>query len=72
MGLIISFDFFFNMKESRYKLFIIGWFLWVTAGILPILSDVVENGLFQERLLVLNGINVSLGALFIALGIISY
>jgi hypothetical protein len=72
MGLAITIGLFLDLKRDRFKIIILGWFLWVAAGIFPLASENVENSFLKESLLVANGIAASLGALLIFLGILLY
>lgn len=72
IGLSVSFDLFLSTKHPRFRLYIIGWFLWVISGTLPFLSEITENQLLSESLLIFNTILILIGILLIICAIISY
>jgi len=72
IGLVISIDFYLKMKRERFRLFFLGWFVWIIGGILPIISSIIENELISQSLLIINAVLVSLGALFIIMGVNFY
>jgi PAS domain S-box-containing protein len=72
IGIIISIDFYLRLKKERFRLFTLAWFTWIIAGISPILSNIIENDLVSQSLIVSNAVFISMGALFIIMGVISY
>ena len=72
VGLIISIEFLRDLKESKFKILIIGWFIWILAGCSALLSGVYENQLFSDIFLLINGITTSIAGLFVMMGLFSY
>ncbi|MHA2497887.1 MAG: hypothetical protein ACXAEI_20645, partial [Candidatus Hodarchaeales archaeon] len=72
MGLGITINLFLDLKRGRFKIIMLGWLIWVAAGIFPLVSENVENTFLSESLLVANGIAASLGTFLIFLGILFY
>ncbi len=72
VGLIISIEFLRDLKESKFKILIIGWFIWILAGCSALISGVFESQLFSDIFLLINGITTSLAALFVMMGLFSY
>ncbi len=71
-GLIISIEFLRDLKESKFKILVFGWFIWILAGCSALLSGVYENQLFSDIFLLINGITTSIAALFVMMGLFSY
>jgi len=71
-GLIISIEFLRDLKESKFKILIIGWFIWILAGCSALLSDVFEIQILTDIFLLINGITVSIALLFVMMGLFSY
>ena len=71
-GLIISIEFLRDLKESKFKILVFGWFIWILAGCSALLSDVFENQLLTDIFLLINGITVSIALLFVMMGLFSY
>jgi len=65
VGLIIAIEFLRDLKESKFKILIIGWFLWIIAGCSALISGIFENQLLVEIFLIINGITTSLALLFV-------
>jgi hypothetical protein len=65
IGLGIALDFYYNTRNSRFKLAILGWGLWVIASISSISSGFYLDQNIIEFLLFIN-------TLFISLGVIIY
>ncbi|MFX1537088.1 MAG: hypothetical protein ACFFDI_22985 [Promethearchaeota archaeon] len=59
-------------NKLRFKLFIIGWTLWALGTIFAITGNIYENGIIMESMLVLNGISVSMGSVFVVMGFRHY
>ncbi|TET04260.1 MAG: hypothetical protein E3J90_01255 [Promethearchaeota archaeon] len=72
VGLIIAIEFLRDLKESKFKILIIGWFIWILAGCSALLSGVYENQLFSDIFLLINGITTSIAGLFVMMGLFSY
>ncbi len=72
MGLGITINLFLSLKRDRFKIMMLGWLIWVVAGIFPLVAENIENGFLSESLLVANGIAASLGAFLLFLGILFY
>ncbi len=72
IGLGVSIDLFFSTKHPRFRLYIVGWFLWVISGVLPFISDITRDQLILESVLIFNNILILIGLLFIIYAIISY
>jgi len=72
VGLIIAIEFLHDLKESKFKIIIIGWFIWILAGCSALLSGVYENQLFSDIFLLINGITTSIAGLFVIMGLFSY
>jgi PAS domain S-box-containing protein len=72
IGIFISIDFHLRLKKERFRLFTFGWLTWIIGGVLPILSIFSENELVSQSLKISNAVLVSLGALFIIMGVILY
>ncbi|MFQ5980125.1 MAG: hypothetical protein ACE5OZ_18490 [Candidatus Heimdallarchaeota archaeon] len=72
MGLGITINLFLDLRRSRFKIIMLGWAIWIMAGVFPLVSENVENTLLSESLLVANGIAAALGAFLIFLGILFY
>jgi hypothetical protein len=72
MGLGITINLFFDLRRGRFKIIMLGWAIWIMAGIFPLVSEEAENTFLSESLLVANGIAAALGALLIFLGILFY
>jgi len=71
-GLIISIEFLRDLKESKFKILVFGWFIWILAGCSALLSDVFENQLLTDIFLLINGITLSIALLFVMMGLFSY
>jgi hypothetical protein len=50
----------------------VGWFLWIISAIFPFISEITENQLISESLLILYSILILTGLLFIIYAVISY
>ena len=72
VGLIIAIEFLRDLKESKFKILIIGWLLWIIAGSAALLLGVIENQLLTDIILLINGITTSIALLFITMGLYSY
>ncbi len=72
VGFIISIEFLRDLKESKFKISIIGWVFWILAGCSALLSSVFENQLLADLFLLINGITTSIAALFVMMGLLSY
>lgn len=71
-GLIISIEFLRELKETKFKILIFGWFIWILAGCSALLSDFFENQLLTDIFLLINGITTSIALLFVMMGLFSY
>ncbi len=71
-GLIISIEFLRDLKESKFKILVFGWLIWILAGCSALLSDVFENQLLTDIFLLINGITVSIALLLVMMGLFSY
>ena len=72
VGLIISIEFLRDLKESKFKILIMGWFIWIIAGFSALLLGIIENQLLTDILLLINGISTSIALLFVMMGLFSY
>ena len=72
VGLIIAIEFLCDLKESKFKILIIGWFIWIIAGFSALLLGIIENPLLSAILLLINGITTSIALLFVMMGLFSY
>jgi hypothetical protein len=72
LGFGISLDFYYNTRQSRFKLALIGWGLWVLASVLSILSGFISNYLFIDLFLFLNSFFVALATIFYIWTIFTY
>jgi len=72
LGLGISIDFYFNRKETRFQLAILGWGSWVIASVSSILAVFTDIDFIIELLLFLNSLFVSLGTILYIWTIFSY
>jgi len=72
VGLIIAIEFLRDLKESKFKILIIGWFIWIIAGCSALISGIFENQLLIDIFLIINGITTSLALLFVMMGLFSY
>ena len=71
-GLIIAIEFLRDLKESKFKSIIFGWFSWIIAGFSALFSGFSENQLFSDIFLLINGITSSIAILFVMKGLFSY
>jgi hypothetical protein len=72
LGFGISLDFYYNTRQSRFKLALIGWGLWVLASVLSTLSGFISNYLFIDLFLFLNSFFVALATIFYIWTIFTY
>ncbi|MHA2287399.1 MAG: hypothetical protein ACXABG_01305 [Promethearchaeota archaeon] len=72
IGLIISIEFYRELKDSKFKILIIGWLSWIIAGLSAILVGIFENQLLGEVSRLINGISTSIAILFVLMGLYSY
>jgi len=72
IGLIISFEFLRDLKDSKFKILIIGWSLWIIAGFFALLLGIFENQLLGNVFLLINNISTSMAILFVLMGLYSY
>lgn len=72
IGFGIAVDFYYNTKQTRFKLAVIGWGFWVIASISSIYSGFfIDQGII-ELLLFLNTLFVALGTILYIWVIFSY
>lgn len=72
VGLIIAIEFLLELKESKFKILIIGWFIWILAGCSAIILEVIENQLLSDIFLLINGMSTTISLLFVMMGLYSY
>ena len=72
VGLIIAIEFLRDLKESKFKILIIGWFIWIIAGLSALHLGIIENQLLFDIILLINGITTSIALLFVMMGLHSY
>ncbi len=72
VGLIISIEFLRDLKESKFKILIVGWFIWVIAGFSALHLGIFENSFLTDFFLLINGITTSIALLFVMMGLFSY
>ena len=72
VGLIIAIEFLCDLKESKFKILIIGWFIWIIAGFSALHLGIIENQLLSDILFLINGITTSIALLFVMMGLFSY
>lgn len=72
VGLFIAVEFLRVLKESKFKLLIIGWFIWVLAGFSALILGIAENTLLAEIFHLINGISTSLSIIFVIIGLFTY
>jgi len=71
LGIGISIDFYIEFKSSRYMILILGWSLWLIAGVLPLFSFMVTEAQLYEILILYNIILTTLGLLVLAYSLTS-
>jgi hypothetical protein len=71
-GLFISIGFLHDLKESKFKILIIGWTFWIMAGTFALLTSITRNQLQFDIFRLLNGITSSIAILFISMGLYNY
>jgi hypothetical protein len=72
IGLIISIEFYSELKGSKFKILIIGWSIWIIAGLSALLAGIFENILLSEISGLINNISTSIAILFVLMGLYSY
>ena len=72
LGIGISIDFYLRTKDSRFKIYSFGWFLWGCAGILPLIAINVNNQIVNDFLLLYNILLSVLGILLLGWSFSSY
>jgi hypothetical protein len=72
IGLIISIEFYHELKHSKFKILIIGWFIWIVAGLSALIVGIFENTLLSEISGLINDISTSMAILFVFMGLYSY
>lgn len=71
-GLIISIEFLQDLKESKFKILIIGWLTWIVAGIFALIISISETQLLSDIFNLINGVTGSIATLFVLMGLYSY
>lgn len=71
-GLVISIEFLHDLKESKFKILIIGWITWILAGIFALLISISEIQLLTDIFSLINGVTGSIAILFVMMGLYSY
>lgn len=72
VGLIIAIEFLYDLKESKFKILIMGWFIWIIAGFSALYLGIIENQLLNDIFLLINGITTSIALLLVMMGLFSY
>jgi len=72
IGLIISFEFLRDLKESKFKILIIGWSVWIIAGLSALLIGIFETEPIVEVFHLINNITTSIAILYVLMGLYSY
>lgn len=72
VGLVIAIEFFYDLKESKFKILIIGWFFWILAGCSAIFLNIVENQILFDIFRLINGITTTISLLFVMMGLYTY
>ena len=72
VGFIIAIEFFCDLKESKFKILIIGWFFWILAGCSAISLSIIENLLLFDIFRLINGITTTVSLLFVMMGLFTY
>ena len=69
-GIVISFDFYIDSKNNRQKILILGWFLWLCGGLIPLFSFNISDPQLYGFLLLYNALISTLGLLALGYGLI--
>ncbi len=72
IGFGIAIDFYYNSKEARFKLTVIGWGLWIIASIFSVYSGFFSVQNIIDLLLFLNTLLVRLGTIIYLWVVFSY
>ncbi|MFW9940461.1 MAG: hypothetical protein ACFFFT_05430 [Candidatus Thorarchaeota archaeon] len=72
IGFIVSVNFYYESKSNTYIYFAIGWCLWIFAGIVALLSAVVNNQVQEDIFLFINYILGPLAIFNLGCGMSSY
>jgi hypothetical protein len=72
IGLIISIEFLQDLKELKFKISIIGWSVWIIAGISALFIGIFEKQMPAEVFLLINNISTSIAILYVLMGLYSY
>ena len=72
IGLIISLEFLRDLKDSKFKILIIGWSVWIIAGFSALLIGIFENQLLGEVFQLINSMTTSIAILYVLMGLYSY
>ncbi|MFX0037057.1 MAG: hypothetical protein ACFE9I_15610 [Candidatus Hermodarchaeota archaeon] len=72
VGVIVSVNFYHESKSNTYIYFIIGWFFWIIAGIVALLSAITYNQIQEKMFLLMNYIIGPIAIFFLAVGLSSY
>jgi hypothetical protein len=54
IGVIVSVNFYYESKSNAYIYFAFGWYLWILAGIVALLSAVINIQTQEDFFLLLN------------------
>ena len=72
IGLIISFEFLRELNESKFKILIVGWSIWIIAGFSALFTGLFENHVLSIVFSLINEITTSLSILYVLMGLFSY
>ncbi|TFF89246.1 MAG: hypothetical protein EU549_01305 [Promethearchaeota archaeon] len=72
IGLAVSIDFYFKMKNRTHIFFTLGWGVFLLAGFAVLIDELFDILLIIDILKILNGIFIAIGGLLIVCGIYSY
>lgn len=72
IGIIVSVDFYYDLKSNTYIYLTFAWSLWFFSGIFALLYQLESNRLLQEIFLFMNYLFGPLSLLFLLAGLSSY
>lgn len=71
IGIFVAYDFYLESKAFKYKQIIVGWFLWLIGGLIPLTSFVITNQQLSEILLLYNALITTLGVSVLSFNLVS-
>lgn len=72
IGFIVSVNFYYESKSNTYIYFTTGWFCWVTAGIVALISAITNNQIQESFFLLMNYIIGPIAIFLLGSGLSSY